>query len=583
MIGEGKSKIIAFQELSKTENVRLLNDEEKKISDFDSIIDVWEVDTEIHHENKCIRLFFQISFEKQFPFDFPKIYLSPDSFEKIKYIPHVDNDRLVCTFDSEIASTNPNEPAGIVVECIKRAKSIIMDGLTGVNQCDFDDEFKAYWEGKYGKEKHLPKTVLSLINTLQNDSLVKLICLKNPIQYYKYVLHTSDILSIRFKEFLAEYKVEFHEADVFYLKNFTEKSPPFTFKNRDVTKLVKDSNIEQLKAFETFINKSEYPKLVICKKQFPHKEYLFGWFHSHLKTNANGYRPGKFKPFNAFSTIQSNDIVERISTDVFTRERLENRTSGIDKLENEKCFAIAGVGSIGSNLLFFLNSYNSPEFRFIDRELIRLENIGRHLLGFEYIGVNKTKALKDYLLKNNPLQKVSTKEVSVIEVIKDDIDYINEADYFFMSIGKANIDNWVCQSLVEGRITKPIFIIWVEPFLCGGHCLYLHPSNPDYKKYFEDDLFKFNVIDREEYKIGNNNLSLREAGCQTTFIPYSGANVISFLSALFPAISSIIASNSTKSTSYTWHGNVEKIIELEIKTSKAINEFEKGKLIQNVL
>jgi len=307
--------------------------------------------------------------------------------------------------------------------------------------------------------------------------------------------------------------------------------------------------------------------LLGCLQYFGEKTYLFGWFHKSINTFVKGFRPGALKHFDVISTVQSNENVERITTDVFTKERLENRTSGMVDQNIEQTFLIAGVGSIGSNLIYFLNSMNSPSFKLIDNDEIKLENINRHLLGFEYIGYYKTKAIKEFLLKNNPIQKVSTKESSIVDIINNETDYVNEADYIFISIGKANIDNWICQSLKDRILKKPIFFIWVEPFLSGGHCIYLHPSNPEFEKFFDDDFFKFNVIDRIEYKLGNKNLSLREVGCQTTYIPYSGANVISFISTLFPFISSIIDYNKTESVAYTWLGNTSEVKKIGIKIS----------------
>ncbi len=567
MIDGAKSRQIAYDYVSTIETVKILDQEQKKIVGFNSDIEIWEITTEISFENSIFPIVLHVAFTKQFPLDFPEIFLSPDTFEKTKYIPHVDNKRLVCTFDSEIASTNPYEPAGIIVECLRKAKNIILDGLTGDNHSDFTDEFKAYWEEKYGKEKYLPLNVLSLINNIPPESGIRLLCLKQSIRNYKYVLHLSDEISVRFKEFLKEYNFEFEEIDAFYLGEFSQTTPPFELKNRDVIKLIKNTGTESLVKFKAFINKKEFPKLVVCEKYIGEKSYLFGWFHKHINTFVNGFRPGALKQFDVISTVQSNENVERITTDVFTKERLENRTSGTGGQNVEQTFLIAGVGSIGSNLIYFLNSMNSPSFKLIDNDLIKLENINRHLLGFEYIGNYKTEAVKDFLLKKNPIQKVNTKESSVVDIINNEAGYINEADYIFISIGKSNIDNWICQSLKDGIIKKPIFFIWVEPFLSGGHCVYLHPSNPEFEKFFDEDFFRFNVIDRIEYKSGNKNLSLREVGCQTTYIPYSGANVISFISSLFPFISSIIANNKTDSIAYTWLGNTTEVKKLGIKIS----------------
>lgn len=583
MIDGENSRRIAFEYVSTIDNVKILKSTEKENVGFKTELEIWEVDTEILFDNKIVPIAFHIIFTSQFPLEFPKIFLSQDSYERTKYIPHVDNNRLVCTYDSEISSTNPNDPAGIVVECLRKTKSIVLDGMSGQNHSDFNDEFKAYWEEKYNKEKDLPQNVLSLINEIKDEEKLRLLCLKKSIRNYHYVIHSSNETAERFKEFLGEYNFEYSEIGMFYLGGFSQNKPPFDLKNKDVLNFVKSLGEGTFLKYKAFINNKEYPKLIVCEKFFGKKSFIFGWFHKTINTNINGFRPGALKPFRALSTIQSNDSVNRITTDVYTMERLDNRTSGVNRIDSKKEFSIGGVGSIGSNLVYFLNSINTPDFKFIDTDKLRLENIQRHLLGFEYIGSYKTKALKDYIQSNNPLQRVSTKEGLIIDVIKNELEFLNESDYIFMCIGKANIDNWVCRSLKEGFIKKPLFIIWVEPFLCGGHCIYLHPSNPEFEKYFEEELFKFNVIDSSEYKLGNKKLSLREAGCQTTYIPYSGTNVISFLSSLFPFISSIIDKNKTESVAYSWIGNIDELEKIELKLSDYYINIDTGTIIEHNL
>lgn len=305
--------------------------------------------------------------------------------------------------------------------------------------------------------------------------------------------------------------------------------------------------------------------------------------HGQLNINRNGFRPNTLKPFQVFSTFQSHEYVDRISTETFTPERLENRSSGYNTPKHEKSFLIAGVGSIGSNLVYFLNSMDSPQFKIIDKDKLQIENIKRHLLGFEHVGKFKTEAIKDYILNKNPLQKVCTRRDSIIDIVLNEEDFLNSSDYIFVSIGKNNIDDWLCTALSDGLILKPMFIIWVEPYLCGGHCIYLHPSDSDHQKFYENELFKFNVIDSEEYINTSHKFSLKEAGCQTSFIPYSGSNVVSFLSAVFPVIKSVIDNQLTKSSSFTWLGNIDILNDKQIKISKYYKNKKNGTLIKHEL
>ena len=284
----------------------------------------------------------------------------------------------------------------------------------------------------------------------------------------------------------------------------------------------------------------------------------------------------------AFNTFQSNDKVERASSETYTSHRLENRTSG-DISHRKHSFAIAGLGSIGSNLVFFLNSFERPKFYLIDDDKLKIENINRHFLGFSNIGNFKTKALKDWLKTSSPLQEIISQEKSIIEILATEPDCINSYDYLFSCIGNFNIESWLFNSLRSKTIKIPIFFIWVEPYLIGGHCLFIHPDDLTFEDYFENGYFINNIIPNDEY----NNLGLdftqREAGCQTTFIPYSSNNVISFLSQLFPKICSIIETKSQASTSFTWFGYLEKLNHLGLTKSKFADNIEAGSLIQTTM
>ena len=581
MMNKLESKALVLEQLSLIENVRVLDGLENKKLGFLSEHEIWEINTEILIRSKIFPVVFHISFQNHFPTEIPKIYLSPDTYEKVKYIPHVGTNRLVCTFDSAIVSTNVMDPFGIVIECLHRAKEIITDGLNKVNNNDFLIEFKAYWEEIYENESH-PRQLLSIINELKETDEPQLICLNSPFNSYRYILHKSDSLADQVKSILPEYRIDFTEVSVFYLKTNPFNIPPFHYRNRDVFDLVKQYNADQIDDFKRFINRKAYPKLVICKKFINEKEYIFGWFHKPISTTRKGFRPGSFTPFSMFSELQANELVDRISTDILTPERLERRTSG---LLNQKhySFSIAGLGSIGSNLLNLLNSFSFPEFHLVDDDFLRIENIGRHFLGFSFVNKVKTLALKNYLQAANPLQKVFTKEKSIIDVIEQNPDFINETDYLFVCIGKVNIDLWLCNALKYKTLQIPVFFIWVEPYLCGGHCLYLHPSNPDFEQYFDEGFFIKNIIPKEIYKEGKIDFSLRETGCQTTYIPYSSNNVISFLSSLFPFICSIIDKGSMKSTSYTWRGNLVELEELSIYNSDLINMTENNRIIETTI
>ncbi len=581
MFSKAEAKKEAFIKLSEIENVRILGEAEKKKNNFSESSEIWEVDTEILANETFITIIFHISFDTEFPLDIPKVYLASKTFNEIKHIPHIDSNNLICTYDTEVIVTDTTNPFGIVSSCIKRAKEIIRDGINKTNVSDFEDEFIAYWEDKYGKEKTKPKDVLSIVSSSYDKLNLRIICLHRRISLYDYVLHSGDEYSERFIEYLDELKIEFNEVDVFHLNHSKFYAPPFSIRNIDVINWVEDEDCSLQKKFKRFINSSTYPKPVICSKEINGNIYFFGWFHSQITQNHNGFRKGTLTNFQRMKMFQPRDLVQRFSTNNLSIDRLIARTEGGDSTKEDKVFLFAGVGSVGSNLIFLLNSFGIPEIRMVDNDYLKLENIGRHLLGFNSIGLSKVYAMRRQLINLNPLQKISIKSNSIMNVANTNIKYLNESDYIFLATGKTNIDLSICEYQRAGKLIRPIFILWVEPYLAGGHLIYLHPSDSNIQTFFTNGAFNFNVINKKEYQKNNSLLFLREAGCQTTFVPYSNSNLLAYLAAMLPIITDIIRRDESSSVSYTWLGDKNKIIDIGLEISKMYLNKSEGELIRH--
>ena len=570
---------VAFNRLAKNEVVFKLDESSKKNLKLPVVLEVWEVLTEILINDKCREIKLHILLLPEFPYVFPKILLSPKDFENFKYIPHVDNERVICTFDPDLTRPDPNQSGEVLIETIRKAKQILEDGINKRNQDDFFIEFRSYWDQQYADENNVNKFVLSLIEKPIGGP-VTLLILEKPLKEYKYILHKGDEIAKRFTEFLEVNKFTYQESEVLILQNlYIEKHPPFALKNYEIIEKLKNQN-ELLKKYISYINSRVYPKLVlISQDDIP---ILIGWFHKPLNINRKGFRPGKISNFYVLSTFQKNDFVNRILPEILTMNRLKKRSDGSEyQPGSELRLGVAGIGSLGSNLIFFLNTFDKPELRLIDSDDLKIENTGRHFLGFEYTGLKKTLALKSFLQLQTPLQKITSRENSIINVCQKETDYINQLDFLFVCIGKTNIEKWIGQAIESGLITIPVFFLWVEPYLAGGHCLYIYPGSKSFNSYFdEDDFFLNNVISKKDYENNNPLLKLKEASCQTSFVPYSSFSVVMFLSNLFPIISEIITHKKSKSKSYSWIGNIQYVIEMGIELSSKIQMNNEGQIIE---
>lgn len=582
----------ALEEFSRHEKLKILSVDEIESKNFNKFTDVWEVISEVETQKLGLKDFkFYVCFNIEFPLSLPKIYLSKEDFDDVKWIPHVNEDGFICTYDPEtikINFTSPNFVYWVVYNCFKRAKRILKDGIEKNNFKDFEDEFINYWGIKYSNNNCIDIGWLSIITSSdigELDLKVDYLPSKNK-KRHNFIVHDNNLIYDQVKNYLIENGIEIKEYQAFYLGEIGIRNPPFELKNRNVLEIIKNIGDKKKEIFENYINTNKELFTVIFKKRIEDEDYFLGWYFKRIKQKLKGFRSLKFNNYLAISWLQKEDYVIRIKPDVYNLGKFKVRTSGkLAKDLKKLIFLVAGLGSIGSNLIYFLNSIGSPSFRLIDFDKLRIDNIGRHLLGYSHIDEDKTLAIRNFIKEKMPHQQVIIKNESILSVIQKDPGFINDSDFIFIAIGSNTIEDWLGKIIGNGIIKKPTFFIWVEPYLVGGHCLYINSeSGLNYKDYFDiNGFFKFSIIESGEYSKKKEKLISRVAGCNTTYTPYSYSNVILFLSSLFPKIHKVISENTRESLCLSWAGDMTILKELDIKISEYGKKIKSGVLNENTI
>ncbi len=561
----------AFTYLSSFESVKILTDAEKKELKFPSSDLIWEILSELELNENIELIKFYLLFDLEFPFSIPYIYLSQSSYDKIKYIPHIDKKNFICTFDKDLTVTDPTQPGKIVLDVLLKAKQIIKDGVGKKNFQDFELEFLSYWRLKYDDETSVRKDLLSIIDSSELTGC-KILCLNKPFNSFKYIIHRNNEMSKNFQNYLSLMGYSYFDTEPLILENFKLPSyPPYSIKYKNVIDYLNE-NPNELKEFRNYFNSSSLPKVILFSID-GHKE-IYGWIHEKVNIKQNGFRKTNKNAFTILSNFEQNKFANRISPELYSKKKLIYDVSKTSGKERELDFCIIGAGSIGSNLIFFLNSLNPSIIKIIDNDILNTRNIGRHFLGLNSIGLSKSIALKNELLSKSPEQKIISLDESVFEIFSKESDFINAADYLFDCTGKSNVNLWISEQMSLGKIKKPAFFIWVEPYLVGGHCLYIHPNDNGYKFFFESNgLFKYNIIAQSEYENNNPVLFKREAHCNSVYIPYNLNSVMLFLSSIFPKINMIISNRMTTSVAYSWVGNTQVLNDLSLMRSAFYNSI----------
>lgn len=564
----------AFEILVNTRTVEKVSEEVKNRVGGNTTREYWRVTVEVPVDNHIRDFTLEVSLKPDFPLSLPAIMLCESDYQATKYLPHIDSGRSICLFDQENIKQNTSDPAGIVNECVNQAVRILSDGLNKDRLAEFNDEIIAYWENTYQKNDVVVASYLG-----HNMSALK--PGKVPA-YYLVEPHANVSLYVGNQEdetqnLIGFFKLRGHtvqDLDAFYLGEIDYLSPPFYFDNGSLIAFIKLHFSGIWKDVKTYLNRNSIlSKFLLFSIVSGGKTIVFGFYLHPFKIKLNGWRADK-STIQIMTSIKPVEPVTRVRFTEFHPERLQARTNGQQHEVPAKKIMLAGLGSIGSNLLFYLNSLEISKYVLVDPEILVLENINRHLLSFNEVGMKKVDAIARFINFNNPFVEIQKHAGSVIDLIQNRLSEINELDLIFCAIGKDPIESYILQRLAIGDIKKPVLLFWVEPYLLGAHVLYIRPNTTFALSDLEiDGFYKNNIIAKETYKDSNKKLVLREAGCQGSYMPYGKADILRFFTALAPNLFDIIENPPANNLAIIYAGDLSTATKLDLPISSFGKSF----------
>lgn len=511
-----------------------------------------------------------ILFPNDFPHSMPYMIIQDERF---RYLPHISiQSRKLCLYeDGEVYDAENIE--GLIRESISKTRRWVEYYYGRDNSLEYAKEIKNYWNERYEEETSIDDSWI-----LFGDIPVET-CEMFGMSYANKNLkngkaHVINVVASRddneaLKYIKCQYKV--YEVPVLYLVSLKiPDAPPFYMTGQEIINRISDDNDKRI--LKKILNR--YGKVNVLFSIG--LDYALGGVYIHgLKVTKNGFRKGTLTPFKVLTSFENkNKKFERLYVSIYSSHRIAERTAG--EMMDEKHFLIAGLGSIGSNLCYYLNGYNNVTFSLTDRDWLTVDNIGRHLLGFEYINQHKSYAVAHYLQQYRPDRGVEVLSKNLQQL---KVDEINRSSAVFVCTGDVMSEKWLLMKMTEGSITRPAFILWLEPYGISGIMIYVNPEDIEsVKRLIEkaNDCFnEFCLISKEEY-VNGEKLTQRDVGCNGSYALYSANDVTMFLSAMFPIIDKLLE-QPTESKCYRWVGNIKIAIE------KSIRLVESSEMSKNTL
>lgn len=506
-----------------------------------------------------------------FPLTLPEISAPPDVVRQLGFPANVNARGSVCTFDPVTTTPDPESPGDLLKACVDRAVHILERDPTTSEQL-YDNEFLAYWEERYPPEPPVDARIISLISEEgPPGEELSLVRFGEPLGRFHSAIYSRASEFDPLRSTLEAKRIRFEEERIFHVGDLTSLRPPFNLRNVDVLRLIQSLGLHS--EFLRYVATGPRRATVTFTCVVGDRHLVLGWRHKASTPAPSGkYHKRRSKRQVAphlFSQRDRFESVERLSPQGFTSQRLDRRASAeyVDVVPQDNLkILVAGLGSVGSQLTAMLAGIQWTAFHLVDHDVLAVENLRRHHLGLSWVGMPKVNGMEQFLIDKNPLGDVAVRRESLVAVATREPGFINACDYLFVCVGQANIESWTVEAQQDGRISRPILLLWVEPYLAGGHCVLVNPGDGGkYFGLFDGPFYRHNVIGRETHD--TMRLTKREGGCQTSYMPYGNEPLLMFLSALFPSLLTTMRERSIGSRRWTWVGDLDALRELGIEVT----------------
>lgn len=412
---------------------------------------------------------------------------------------HVGWSGLVCVTDSQGLSLDRDRQADIVAQTVLEAFGVLersaVDALG--DRTAFYDELEGYWSG-------FPNLTLGR-SAVEVDDVDRLI-----------MLHFDERLSqgamLYFTEVGVSAPSEFRVAGkpwhrAMYVALDAPLAPPkpgIGLTSREVDAVLALMSPQQQVLWKKCVagsEKRERPAALLVSVPRP---------------------AGGRSVFGFAFTVEKGKVCDRFVFPItvlrHTLEYMRER-GGTSRNVWTKHVAILGCGSVGSEVADALASSGVGRLTLVDPDTMSEDNVFRHALGRDKIGVPKVLALRDDLTRKYPGLDV---QVAVL----DAQEWLAKADRaagdgFVVAVGIPTLERSLAGQLRGIGKAVPLVVTWLEPLDLGGHSLRLSTAGEGCLDcIYRDEEGLDALIPQTAFLMPGQVVTRNLTGCSSIFVPY---------------------------------------------------------------
>lgn len=474
----------------------------------------------------------------------PKIWLiTPNDL-----FAHVCHARIICINDEESLSIDARDPEGVLATVAVQAIEVIekseVDAKSGLHE--FFDEIEGYWS-------HIPAAYW-VQSAVEVDD--------NPRAIYA---HFNEKAKPRECVYFTEHEdvskpIEFRVKKLakhigIYLPLATNVPPPRPGEDLDssfVRQVISNLPPKALRAWEDISRRWKKGRrlvpLLVSQPRKSGRSSLIGLMFYLNNGEIDDARP--VVPLKI-----------RRHTAEFMRER-----GGANLALASKHVAVIGCGSVGSEVADALATSGVGKLTLVDPEPFEVENVFRHALGRQSIGLGKADSLERDLSAKYPLLQVTSAPLHGLPWIKKAS--LAGIDGLVIAVGQPMVERHLIEAIRRTAFSSSIVVTWLEPLGLGGHAISLSGSGPGCMGcVYRDEAGQQSLMPRISFLEADQKISRNLTGCSGTFTPYSALH--SRRTALLATESLLQLFEGKMPPRYNyWVGDATNSIKANIKTSK---------------
>ncbi|HOD17328.1 MAG TPA: ThiF family adenylyltransferase [Candidatus Cloacimonadota bacterium] len=208
------------------------------------------------------------------------------------------------------------------------------------------------------------------------------------------------------------------------------------------------------------------------------------WIHfSHSVPNMPKVKNGKICGYRSLESwfsiaqgVKTGKICLMTQTTIISYEAIYKRNKNqFPKLEHSKILLI-GAGTIGSKIADLLVKSGLSNLTIIDKDVLAVGNICRHILGVDSINKNKSDELCKRLLKTNPFADLTPIVGDVLNNNYFNTSFLSEFDLVISCVGNNDTEAIICDACTIAK--KPVFFIRTYRMSLLGEVVFYNEGLP---------------------------------------------------------------------------------------------------------